>query len=237
MLHGQMSIGRRVLSAVDASLHAVHSLRGARLQQKVELELLARAEVEAVPPVVASLVNDFDLAKARARLGRRGGTGDGGSLPRRIRRRRRGYALGRRGIMSRCDGLARGHRLLHRWKNRHGRDVGRGISYRDPLAVCAPQTTGRECLGVTLRGAQEGLKQSYDGGQAILNIGILGLDGLLGAYCGLELLVGLLRGQFAYPALQILDLVLGTLADSSLSLAICGQVARSVSWVLQAAGV
>lgn len=84
-------------------------------------------------------------------------------------------------------------------------------------------------MHVTLRGAQEGLKQSYDGGQPVLDVGILGLDGLLGTYCGLELLIGLLRGQVAYPAFQSLNLVLGALADSSLGLAVCGQVVRSVS--------
>lgn len=87
---------------------------------------------------------------------------------------------------------------------------------------------GQRGVGVTLRGAQEGLKQSYDRGQAVLDVGILGLDGLLGAYCGLEFLVGLLRSQVANPALQSLNLVFGTLADGSLGLAICGKAARSV---------
>lgn len=66
----------------------------------------------------------------------------------------------------------------------------------------------------------ERLEHGHDAGQMTLDFGILLLDSLLGAQGNLQLLVGLLTGQLLNAALQVVDLVLGTLADGALGLAI-----------------
>lgn len=70
------------------------------------------------------------------------------------------------------------------------------------------------------RGAHNGLEEAYDALQALPDVGILGLDGLLLAQHHLEVMVRLLALEVPDALIQTVDLVLGALSNRALGLAV-----------------
>lgn len=73
---------------------------------------------------------------------------------------------------------------------------------------------------MVLTRSDQGLQHAHDASQSPLDIGIFPLDGLLGPDNGLQFQIRLLAGKFLDSTLQSINLVLCSLPDGPLCLAI-----------------